>query len=271
MKIFKNKKILLKEISNIKDIAFIPTMGSIHKGHLSLVNIAKKESKNTLVSIYVNPKQFNSNFDFQKYPRQVSEDIALLKKAKVKYLYLPTYKDIYSFKPKSSIYLDKFAQKLCGKFKKGHFQGVIDVVNRFVEIINPQLIFLGFKDFQQLTLIKYHINKNKIPTKVIECPTIRQSNGVALSSRNAKLNKDQIKIAKNVYLYLKSNKEKILSSNLKKEKLEFIKKIKLFGVKKIDYLECVNLITLETTKRIKKNSNIFIAYYLGNIRLIDNL
>ena len=103
MKIFKNKKTLINEISNRKNIAFVPTMGSLHKGHLSLIQNAKKKSKNVLVSIYINPKQFNSNSDFKKYPRNIDKDIAFLKKTKIKYLYLPTDKDIYSFTPKKII------------------------------------------------------------------------------------------------------------------------------------------------------------------------
>ena len=271
MQIFKKKNKLLKEISNIKDIAFVPTMGSLHKGHLSLIKKAKKESKNILVSIYINPKQFNSSSDYQKYPKNINVDIALLEKIKIKYLYLPTYKDIYSFKPKKNIYLDKFSKKLCGKFRPNHFHGVVNVINRFIEIINPKSIFLGFKDFQQLTLIRFHFNKNKIPTRIVACPTIRQQNGIALSSRNRKLKKKQLIIAKNIYMYLKDNKNKIITEHLKKNKSEFIQNIMLFGASKIDYLECLNLKNLDDLKVRKNNSNIFIAYYLGNVRIVDNL
>ena len=271
MKIFKDKKSLTDEISNKKDIAFIPTMGSIHEGHLSLIKKAKKDSKNVLVSIYVNPKQFNVNSDFKKYPRNIRKDIAILKKTKVKYLYLPTYKDIYSFRPISSVYLDRFSKKLCGKFKPGHFKGVVNVVNRFIETIKPSLIYLGFKDFQQLNLIKLHINKKKIRTKVIACATIREKNGIALSSRNILLNKQQIEIAARIYKYLKNIKKKIVPANLEKEKIYILNKILLLGAKKIDYLEFINTKTLKSPKKIDEIYNIFIAYYVGNVRLIDNL
>jgi len=130
---------------------------------------------------------------------------------------------------------------------------------------------LGFKDFQQLKLIKLHVKKNGILTKVISCPTIRGKNGIALSSRNSKLNKNQVKIAAKVYKYLKGNKKKIISKNLTKEKIIFINDLILLGVNKIDYLESLNLKTLKKTKTIKEVSNIFIAYYLGRVRLIDNL
>ena len=271
MKIFKTKTNLLKEISGLKDIAFVPTMGSIHKGHLSLISKAKRLSKNILVSIYINPKQFNSSTDFNKYPRMISKDILLLKKIKVKYLYLPKYSDIYSFKTKYRIYLDKFSRNLCGKFRPGHFKGVVNVVNRFIEIIKPHSILLGVKDFQQLTLIKLHITKNKIPTKVVSCPTIRDKGGVALSSRNTKLNKKQINIVKKVYVYLKKNKKYILLNHIKKNELKTLDEIKLLGVRKIDYLKCLNQKTLKIPKTRKENFNIFISYYVDDIRLIDNL
>ena len=271
MKIFKNKKNLFKEISNIKNIAFVPTMGSIHNGHLSLIKKAKKISKNVLVSIYVNPKQFSSNYDFKRYPRNINKDIAFLRKTKVRYLFLPTYKDVYSFRSSLPIYLDKFSKKLCGKFRGQHFKGVINIVNRFIELIQPHSIFLGFKDFQQLALIKLHIRKNKIKTQVVSCPTIRGRNGIALSSRNEKLKKNHIKTAGKIYKYLKIMKKKKNSLISKKQKINAINKIILLGAKKIDYLECININTLKSIKTINENYNIFIAYYLGKVRLIDNL
>ncbi len=109
--------------------------------------------------------------------------------------------DIYSFKTNNKIYVDKFSKQLCGKFRKGHFEGVLNVVNRFLEIIKPKYIYLGLKDFQQLTLIESHLKKNKIATNVVACPTIRERNGIAMSSRNAKLNKNQVKIAEKVFKY----------------------------------------------------------------------
>ena len=121
MKIFKNKEDLKSEIINDKTICFIPTMGGLHKGHISLIKRAKKISNKTLVSIYVNPKQFSRKDDYKKYPRNLQNDIKILQKLKINYLYLPNNKDIFNFKTKNKIYLHKFSQKLCGKFRKGHF------------------------------------------------------------------------------------------------------------------------------------------------------
>jgi pantoate--beta-alanine ligase len=160
---------------------------------------------------------------------------------------------------------------LCGRYRKYHFKGVLNVINRFLEIIRPKYLFLGFKDFQQLTLIKKHVLKNKIHTKIISCKTVREANGVACSSRNFNLNKNQMKIAKNVYNYLIEIKKKtktnfrLFNSSLFKKNL-----IKL-GVNKIDYLEIINLKSLSRPKKLKESFSIFIAYHLNKVRLIDNI
>ena len=271
MKIFKDRKNLINEISDLKKIAFVPTMGALHKGHISLINKAKKKSNKILVSIYVNPKQFNSKKDFKKYPKKLKKDIEILRNIKVNYLYIPSNKDIYSFKPKTKIYLDSFSKILCGKFRPFHFKGVVNVVNRFLEIIRPKYIYMGIKDFQQLLLIKSHIVQNKIKTNLIECPTIRDKNGAAISSRNSKLNKIQLKNAGKIYKFIKYNKKLILYKILNKKRSEILSKLTELGASKVDYIECVDLIKKKICKNSKSNFNIFIAYYIGDVRLIDNL
>ena len=209
MKIFKDKHTLQKEILKTKGTSFVPTMGGLHKGHISLIKQSKKSKFKTLVSIFVNPKQFNKKSDYRSYPRSTKKDLKKLKNLKVDYLYIPTIKDIYGFKPREKVFLDKFSKKLCGRFRRGHFEGVLNVVNRFLEIIKPRYIFLGKKDYQQLYLIKKHIEKRKIKSKIIECETIRENNGVALSTRNSNLNDNQMGIASNIYHYLYNLKIKI--------------------------------------------------------------
>ena len=263
MKIFRQKTLLQKNISEVKNLSFVPTMGGLHKGHEKLIKIAKKRFKKVLVSIYINPKQFNSKNDFRSYPRNIKKDIHILKKLKVDYLYFPNYRDIFSFKSKNQIYLHDFSKKLCGKYRKGHFKGVLDVVNRFLEILKPKYILLGKKDFQQLFLIKKHIEKNKINTRVIECNTFREKNGIASSSRNQNLNKREIKNLSKIIRFLKKNKKLM---NRKK----IFKIIKKFDVKKIDYIELLNLKTLKKPKNKKSKFNIFLAFYLGKTRVIDN-
>ena len=271
MKIFKDKQSLQKEILKNKGISFIPTMGGLHKGHISLIKRAKKSKLKTLVSIFVNPKQFNKKSDFRSYPRNKKKDIQILKKLKINYLYVPSYKDIYGFRPKNKIFLDKFSKNLCGKFRKGHFEGVLNVVNRLAEIIKPKYTYLGKKDYQQLYLIKKHFNKTKIKSKVIECKTIRENNGVACSSRNLNLNKSQMKIASNIFYYLNNLKKKI-QKNYNLFKINEIKKDLInIGARKIDYIENYNMKNLKKITKKNKKFNIFIAYYIQNIRLIDNL
>ena len=271
MKIFKNKQGLQKEINKDNCISFVPTMGGLHSGHLSLIKKAKLYKCKILVSIFVNPKQFNKKDDFQNYPRNLKNDIKKLKKFKVNYLYLPTYKDIYGFKPKNEIFVHDFSKQLCGKFRKDHFKGVLNVVNRFLEIIKPKFIYLGLKDFQQLTLINLHILNKKINTKVIKCKTVRDINGVACSTRNFNLSKKQLKIASEVYQYLSILKKKVKKkSNI--FNVRIIKKDLIsLGVKKIDYIENINIKELKKINKIQNKLNIFIAYYIKNIRLIDNI
>ena len=264
MKIFKHKESLKKEISGNRNLHFIPTMGNLHNGHKYLIRKAKKKDEKVIVSIYINPKQFNSKTDFHNYPRNINKDIKILKELKVDYLYAPNYEDIYLFKTKNKIYLDKFSKQLCGKFRKSHFKGVLNVVNRLLEIIEPKTIILGKKDFQQLYLIKKHIQKNNINTNVVAGKTIREKNGVACSSRNKNLSSSEMSNASNIFLYLKKSKSKNL--NLVKIKNKF----KEYGVNKIDYIKILDIKTLKKPDLNKSKYNIFVAYYFRKTRLIDN-
>jgi pantoate--beta-alanine ligase len=274
MKIFKDKQTLRKELFKVKNVSFIPTMGGLHRGHLSLIKRAKKYKTKILVSIYVNPKQFNKLSDYKSYPRDIMNDIKTLKKININYLFLPSKKDIYGFKTNNKIFIDTFSKLLCGKFRKNHFRGVIDVVNRFLEIIKPKYIFLGLKDFQQLHLIKKHILKRRINTNVIECRTVRESNGVACSSRNFRLSDKNIRIASKIYYYLYNLKKKLKKNYSSFQTNKIRKYIYDLGVDKIDYVQYINVNNiqfLKKTNKTKKKYKIFIAYYLKKVRLIDNI
>ena len=269
MKLFTNKKKLQKEIKNINNISFVPTMGALHKGHASLIKKSVRESKKTLVSIFVNPKQFENKKDFKNYPKNYKNDIKILKRLKVNYLYRPSYKDIYKFKTENKIFLDQFSKKLCGKFRKGHFRGVIDVVNRLVEIIKPKKILLGNKDFQQLVLIKKHIKKNRINTKIIPCKTIRDKNFIPYSSRLKRLKNYEKNNLIKIIKFLRSYKRNLVSKKINYNFSQIKNKLLSLGVRKIDYIEIVDLKTL---KKPKKNKfNLFFAFYIGKVRFIDNL
>jgi len=268
MKIFFNKKRLVKEIQNTKDLGFVPTMGSIHEGHLSLIKKSKKLSSKTIVSIFVNKPQFNNKNDFKKYPRSIKRDINLLKKVKVNYLYLPSAKEIYPHGRNKKIKISKWKKILCGKNRKGHFESVVDVVDRFIKIIKPDKIYFGEKDFQQFAIIREFIIRNNIKTKPIICPTIREKNGIAFSSRNFLLKKKEKIIASSVFKIIKKNKSKIIKNTF------YIKKIKnilmSMGIKKIDYLEVLDIRKILNEKTKKKKFKIFLAYYIKKVRLIDN-
>ena len=184
MKIFLNKIKLSKFIHNEKNLGFVPTMGAIHQGHISLIKKSIKQCNKTIVTIFVNKPQFERKNDFLKYPRLIKRDITLLKKLKVDYLFVPTSKQIYPSGPNKKIKISSFKKKLCGKTRRGHFEAIVDVIDRFIKIINPNKIFLGEKDMQQLKIIDHFVKRNHKKTRVIGCKTKREKNGVACSSRN---------------------------------------------------------------------------------------
>ena len=269
MKLIKLKTDLIKAIEFDKRLGFVPTMGGLHEGHKELIKTSKKNCKKTLVSIFVNPTQFNNKKDYETYPNNLKKDLNYLKKLKVDYVYLPTIKQIY-WKQNDKITLNKSQNILCAKFRKGHFEGVLDVLNRFVELISPQKIFMGEKDFQQYFLVKNYI-ENKYNTKVFVCKTIRAKNKLALSSRNSLLDKKSLIKSGIVTKKLLSLKNEIKKNKKNYKKLIFyIKKDLLKNLDiKIEYLECRNINNL-STNIINKRFKLFVAYYINNVRLIDN-
>ena len=191
MKIILNKEKLEKLINKEKYLGFVPTMGAIHIGHISLINRSLKECKKTIVSIFVNKPQFNKKNDFMKYPRTIKKDILLLKKLKIDILYMPNTKDIYPNGVNKKIKINSFSKRLCGKNRKGHFESVVDVVNNFAKIIKPKKIFLGEKDMQQLKIVEDFFKTEHPKIKIVGCKTVRENNGIACSSRNFSLNKQR--------------------------------------------------------------------------------
>ena len=165
MKIFLNKKKLIEIIQHEKNLGFVPTMGAIHRAHTYILKKSISLCNKTIVTIFVNKPQFNKITDYKKYPRNLKKDISILRKCKVDYLYLPSTKQIYPFGSNKKIKISSFSKKLCGKFRPGHFEAVVDVIDRFIRIIKPNKIFLGKKDLQQLKIIKEFMDKNQIKTK----------------------------------------------------------------------------------------------------------
>ena len=269
MKILLNNNDLNEALHKVSNLGFVPTMGSLHKGHISLIKKSLKDCDKTIVSIFINPTQFNNIADFKRYPRNNKKDLSILKKLKVDYVYLPKKNEIYDFKRKSKIKLRNKDKILCAKFRKGHFEGVIDIMDRLTNKIRPKKIFMGEKDFQQLYLVKKYI-ESMYKSKIVACKTIRNKNKLALSSRNSLLKLHYLniagKIAQNLISYKKKiNRKRILKSNLsfKRKQLSDLYKVD------IEYLELRDLLRLNITNT-NKNSKIFIAYYINKIRLIDN-
>ncbi len=233
MIIFKSINKLNKEVNFKANIGFVPTMGSLHKGHISLIKSSKRICNKTLVSIFINPTQFNKKRDLKNYPRNLKKDVNILKRLKVDYVLTPNVNEIYRDKKNAKIKLSKNDKIMCALYRPGHFEGVLAVINQFLQKFRPKHIFLGEKDYQQLLLIKKFI-KNRFKTNIFSCSTIRDKNKVALSSRNILLNSNDIKKSSFIANLLLKYKSKI------KKKISHKKKIKDIVIK---------------IKNIKKNKN----------------
>ena len=255
-------------------VGFVPTMGALHEGHLSLLQQSKKQADISIVSIFINPAQFDNKADLEKYPSTVAKDIKLLEENGCDILFLPSESEIYpDEKSKRKHYdLGNLETVLEGKFRPGHFQGVCLVVERLLTIITPDVLFLGRKDFQQCLVIKRLINLMKYETDVIVCPITREESGLAMSSRNQRLNEDEREIAAELFKALKEIKENRDHSQFSILKKNAIKKLELKGFK-IDYLELAKEKDLQTVSEFIPGQKlvILIAAFLQNVRLIDNI
>ena len=271
MEIIKKKsklKELLCSLSKQK-IGFVPTMGALHAGHISLIKASKSRCDITICSIYVNPTQFNSQKDLRNYPANTKKDVELLKKNHCDILFAPNDFELYEDNLKSSEFdlnnLDKFME---GEYRPGHFQGVVTVVTKLFKIVNPDIAFFGEKDLQQLVIIKY-ISKD-FDLKIVSVPTVREKNGIALSSRNKNLTKDSFKSATIIFESLCYCKDHITKYDI----LTLKNKVKkLFERSKfnLEYLEFVSMKTMHPVDVICDNLAICIAATTENVRLIDNI
>jgi len=269
MKIYKSIEQFLN--SEIKIDNFIPTMGNLHEGHLSLIDKAKKNTGNVCVSIYVNESQFNNKKDFDNYPITLDLDTKKLKSKKIEYLLIPNKLDIEKFSNPFNVNYapSNLISDLCGKYRPGHFLAVIDIVHRFLQIVNPKNIILGAKDFQQTCCIKELITISKKETNIIISPTIRNKDGLALSSRNTQLSNEEKLLAKNIYGSLMLSKDLfhqgIAINKITERVCDFHKNSPI----KLEYFAIRDLKTLQHT--YDGDLIALIAAYIGDIRLIDNI
>ncbi len=259
-----------------KVIGFVPTMGALHEGHISLIKESRKATHLTVCSIFVNPTQFNNPEDLIKYPRTIETDIALLEKNGCHVLFLPDEKEIY---PNSNLdlpeydfgYLDKPME---GAFRPGHFKGMSQVVKRLLDIVHPVYLFMGQKDYQQFKIVEKMIQITKSKVKLVMCPTMRERNGLAMSSRNERLEPNERKQAAHIYKALElinNHSKNIPVEQLKEEALSYLKE-KMPGCV-VEYLEICHADTLEAIHQWSDSSKIVvcIAVFCGSVRLIDNV
>ena len=258
-----------------KKIGFIPTMGALHKGHLSLVENAMTDNDIVFASVFVNPTQFDNASDLQKYPRTLDADVALLKTVGNNvYVYAPSVEDIYNSDVNSEKFsFDGLEFEMEGKFRTGHFDGVGTIVKRLFEIVTPDNAYFGEKDFQQLMIVKKLASKYKLPVNVIGCEIFRETSGLAMSSRNKRLSEEAKKESAFIYKTLLEAKEKFGTKSASKVKEWVQKQFKKHSLLTLEYVEIANIKNLKTVQRKSKNETyrIFIAAFIENIRLIDNI
>ena len=284
LKIVKNIKCLQEIVFTVKkkkqSIGFVPTMGSLHAGHLSLIEAAASENDFTICSIYINPTQFNDKNDFNTYPRSYETDIELLKSLDCDLVFLPNDTEMYPRNKSIVNYNFTFCMNILeGEKRPGHFSGVINIVNTLFNLTCPSRAYFGEKDYQQLWIIKSFVKNFHLPIKIRSCPTVRDSTGLALSSRNANLNKEEKIQATHLFKTLQKFKlsleSEIISTkdniiDLKKNFIDFFTKNSLI---KLDYIEIIDEENFSFVNRIKKNIKyrILIAAHVGRTRLIDNI
>ena len=258
---------------NSKKIILVPTMGSIHEGHISLINKAKSYADIVIVTIFINPIQFNSSIDYDSYPRSIEEDKNTLEKNGVDILFCPSSPEVYPEKFQTSVKVSLFSEVLEGKFRKGHMEGVATIVTKLFNLVRPDFAIFGEKDFQQLLLIKSFVEDLNIPVKIISGETIRDNEGLALSSRNEKLTNDEKIQATQIIKSLNLGVETLRSGE--KESDNIIKKIRDYladyNLIQIEYVSIRDVNNFEKVNKIDEDIVILISVFIGKIRLIDNL
>ncbi len=257
-----------------KTIGFVPTMGALHEGHLSLVKRAKSENDIVVVSIFVNPTQFGPSEDFDRYPRDMEGDMEKLKREGVDILFMPDARSMYSDRFSTYITVKDLSDKLCGAFRHGHFTGVATVVCKLFNIVMPTRAYFGQKDFQQTVIIKRMTEDLNMNADLVICPTVRESDGLAMSSRNGYLSPEERRAATVIYRDILSASDLIKSGksnpvDVKKQMHDMLKSEPL--ISEIQYAGVYNAETLDELNEFKKQNLLAIAVKIGNTRLIDNM
>ncbi len=257
-----------------QSIGFVPTMGAIHEGHLSLVRRARDENDVVVVSIFVNPLQFGPQEDFRRYPRTLSRDIKLVSAAHVDILFIPTAADMYPDGFATTVDVPSLTQTLCGPFRPGHFRGVATVVAKLFQVVQPTRAYFGEKDYQQIRVIGRMIDDLRMPVRLVLCPTVREKDGLAASSRNRHLSRKErdeaVKLYQALFLGRELVDQKIMSNSdrLAKRLMQVLSTIPKV---KVDYISVVDPGTLAEMKTIRRPAVLAAAIRIGKTRLIDNV
>tara|TARA_Y100000591_G_scaffold43394_1_gene32199 strand:+ start:205 stop:1029 length:825 start_codon:yes stop_codon:yes gene_type:complete len=272
LRAYSSHKDIIKLVDKVGSVGIVPTMGSLHEGHLSLIRKALTKNKKVIVSIYVNPMQFDNSSDLKKYPRNIKYDLQKLESFNDILVYTPDDNDIYEEDEKKKKYnFGQFTKIMEGKIRPGHFDGVATIVEKLLRMFNPSDAYFGEKDFQQLILIKTLVKKLKLKVNIIGCETIREDDGLAMSSRNKLLDISERKSAVNIIRLLRKAKQLYKNSTLEETKSNILKDALLIENLKLEYFEILDLSMISDFLEEEKEIRAFIACKVGKIRLIDNI
>lgn len=261
----------LSETRSGLKVGFVPTMGALHRGHLSLVERCEAESDLTVVSIYVNPAQFGPQEDLGRYPRNLDCDLDLLSRHRTDLVFFPDDAQMYPEGYRTWVEVTGLSDVLCGASRPGHFRGVATVVLKLTQIIRPDLMFMGLKDFQQIVVLERMLQDLNSETRIARCPIIREEDGLALSSRNINLSRDERNLATCLNRALKHASQMAAQGcRDSSEILAMARKLVLEAGGKIDYIKIVDSQTLQEADHVDSNSRMLLAVFFGKTRLIDN-
>jgi pantoate--beta-alanine ligase len=268
---------LREQIKEVKkkglSIGFVPTMGYLHYGHLELIRRCRLENDYSVVSIFVNPIQFGPGEDFERYPRDEASDLKKLEEAEVDAAFIPPVEEMYPEPLLTYVEVEKLSEPLCGRFRPGHFRGVATVVAKLFNIVQPDRAYFGKKDYQQLKVIEKMVRDLNFPVEIVPVDTVREEDGLAMSSRNVYLSSDERKAAAKIYRALLKGKEAFLKGERKARVLENLVKGELESetLFRVQYVEVRDAETLEEIDEIERPAVIAVAVFVGSARLIDHI
>lgn len=272
-KINELKSVLGADRQNGLSIGFVPTMGALHLGHLSLVDLAAAENDRVVVSIFVNPTQFNDPNDLKNYPRSLENDLSLLSSRLCDYIFYPSVEEMYPDPDTRKFDFGSLEIVMEGKFRPGHFKGVAQVVSKLFSIVDPHKAYFGRKDFQQYSIIKNMVKQLEMPVQLVACETVREADGLAMSSRNALLTKEHRQIAPLIYRFLQEAKDESVAHSPEDVRRHVIEKINSVSLFRLEYFEIVDDLTLKNVSTWDEEGVKVgcIAVFAGSVRLIDNI